>query len=188
MTRTWYNQAWTPALSAIIRELERAESKFGPFHNSHEGYAVLLEEVDELWDAIKANDKEHAKKEAVQVAAMALRFLLNLYEWEQEELESKLGAVCQRESATRECAGAMTGVTKPSTATTLSLSTNYWLSASEEAQKSYLHHYARACDLAAAVTEWAESVELSPAHISNICVAFVRGEPLPQKGATQGER
>lgn len=40
----------------------------------------------------------------------------------------------------------------------------------------------RACDLAAAVTEWGTSPEVSPARIMNICIAFVRGEPLPQKG------
>ena len=44
------------------------------------------------------------------------------------------------------------------------------------------HDTARACDLAAAVTEWGTSPEVSPARIMNICIAFVRGEPLPQRG------
>lgn len=66
-------------LVLVERELRRALVKFPvPFHNAHEGYAVLLEEVDELWDEIKANRADTARKEAVQVAAMAVRFLLEV--------------------------------------------------------------------------------------------------------------
>jgi len=60
----------------IADEYRNARSKFGGFHSAHEGYAVLKEEVDEMWDAIKSNDIKHAKKEAIQVAAMALAFVL----------------------------------------------------------------------------------------------------------------
>jgi hypothetical protein len=42
----------------VLEELERAESKFAPFNSSHEGYAVLLEEVDELWEIVKLNPKK----------------------------------------------------------------------------------------------------------------------------------
>ncbi len=63
----------------IDDELHRATSKFGPFHSAHEGYAVLKEEVDELWWAIKANStKENLRGEAIQVAAMAIRFILDV--------------------------------------------------------------------------------------------------------------
>lgn len=65
------------AIMAIIQEFQSATEKFGPFHNTHEGYAVLKEEVDELWDSIKANDTENALKEAIQVGAMALRFIVD---------------------------------------------------------------------------------------------------------------
>ena len=66
----------------VISELNRARMKFGNFHNYHEGYAVLLEEVDELWDAIKSKDKsdDDVRTEAIQVAAMALRFLTDCFE------------------------------------------------------------------------------------------------------------
>lgn len=56
-------------------EAKRAAEKFKPFNSPHEGFAVLKEEVDELWEEIKCNCIEAAKEEAVQVAAMALRFL-----------------------------------------------------------------------------------------------------------------
>lgn len=60
------------------QELERATKKYGSFASPHEGYAILKEEVDELWDAIKANESPQRKREeAIQVAAMALRFVLD---------------------------------------------------------------------------------------------------------------
>jgi NTP pyrophosphatase (non-canonical NTP hydrolase) len=60
---------------AIRAEYKSARRKFPKFHSAHEGYAVLKEEVDEMWDAIKRNDIEQARREAVQVGAMALAFL-----------------------------------------------------------------------------------------------------------------
>ncbi len=63
----------------VLEELQSATSKFNSFNNPHEGYAVILEELDELWDAIKANDLEAARREAIQVTAMGLRFLVDLY-------------------------------------------------------------------------------------------------------------
>lgn len=60
----------------VIREIEGAYAKHGrqPW-SRHEFYAVLLEEVDELWDAIKRDQPIDAvMDEIVQVAAMCLRF------------------------------------------------------------------------------------------------------------------
>jgi chromosome segregation and condensation protein ScpB len=52
--------------------------KYGKYHNSHEHYAVLKEELDEYWDDVKANKSEtpQAMYELVQVAAVALRYVL----------------------------------------------------------------------------------------------------------------
>ena len=58
-------------------ELDRATEMFDRFNSTHEGYAVLKEEVDELWEAVKKNDIQAARMEAYQVAAMAIRFLLD---------------------------------------------------------------------------------------------------------------
>ena len=60
----------------IQDEVNRARSKFPDFHSAHEGYAVIKEELDELWDEIKQNGgNERMKAEAIQVAAMAIRFI-----------------------------------------------------------------------------------------------------------------
>jgi len=56
----------------------RATKKFGPFASAHEGYAIVLEEVDEMWNEIKRNNIAKAREEAIQVAAMAIRFLVDV--------------------------------------------------------------------------------------------------------------
>ncbi len=66
------------AFSDVAAEFWRAEGKHKPFNSSHEGYAVIQEEVDELWADVKADRKEAALVEAVQVAAMGLRYVVNL--------------------------------------------------------------------------------------------------------------
>lgn len=61
----------------IATELDKAYAKHGaePW-GRHEFYAILKEEVDELWDAIKADHpQEDVIKEAIQVAAMVFRYL-----------------------------------------------------------------------------------------------------------------
>ena len=81
-------------------ELTFANATFSPFHSSHEGYAVLKEEVEEtideaggldrnikvLWDAIKENRNTmpyidnlefyalSCATEAIQVAAMCRKY------------------------------------------------------------------------------------------------------------------
>lgn len=65
-------------VDAVLVELQKATEKFGPFASAHEGYAVLLEEVDELWHEVKHGSLDRQREEAVQVAAMALRFLIDV--------------------------------------------------------------------------------------------------------------
>jgi hypothetical protein len=61
----------------VADEITAARSKFGPINGFHEGYAVLLEELDEFWDEVKRWPKRHCVevmlKELVQIAAMAQR-------------------------------------------------------------------------------------------------------------------
>lgn len=65
-------------LELVGQELQEAQTKFPPFNSAHEGYAVILEELDELWTVVKANHRRSAIDEAVQVAAMAVRFVLDI--------------------------------------------------------------------------------------------------------------
>ena len=70
-------------LKLIANEVSRAKTMFPDnFVNQHEGYSVMLEEVDEFWDEVKKNQKNYdllkQKKEAIQVAAMAVRICVEL--------------------------------------------------------------------------------------------------------------
>ena len=40
--------------------------------------AVIAEELDELWDEVKANRLDRACAEAIQVAAMGIRFVVDM--------------------------------------------------------------------------------------------------------------
>jgi len=64
----------------IEAELGKAQVKHAPMHGPHEGYGVILEELDELWDEVRAQkpDKIKMRKEALQVAAMAARFIVDI--------------------------------------------------------------------------------------------------------------
>ena len=62
-----------------LEEYGRASRKFSPFNSAHEGYAVLREEVDELWDEVKRNGPvSRMREEAIQIAAMAIRFVIDV--------------------------------------------------------------------------------------------------------------
>jgi len=70
------------ARKEIFDEMLNARNKFPVFNSAHEGYAVILEELDELWEAVKLNQNdprriEKMRIEAIQVGAMALRFLVD---------------------------------------------------------------------------------------------------------------
>lgn len=60
----------------VADEIDRAYAKHGkPYWGRHEWWGILKEEVDELWDEIKADsDPGELLEELIQVAAMCLRF------------------------------------------------------------------------------------------------------------------
>lgn len=72
------NAMLSSALSAALEEAITGRDKWGIANSAHEAFAVMQEEVDELWDHVKTKqhkrDLEAMRKEAIQVAAMALRF------------------------------------------------------------------------------------------------------------------
>lgn len=60
--------------------LSKALIKHAPMHSPHEGISVLREEMEELWEHVKADTgrSPEARKEAIQIAAMAMRYVLDL--------------------------------------------------------------------------------------------------------------
>lgn len=72
--------AYGIAAMDALDEVRRARELWGtdPFNSAHEGYAVALEEFDELkahvWTNQKRRDLPAMRKEAIQAAAMCLRF------------------------------------------------------------------------------------------------------------------
>lgn len=66
------------AIQQILSEYNRACDKFPAFNSDHEGCAIIREELDELWDAVKRNERSvTTRAEAKQLAAMALRFMVD---------------------------------------------------------------------------------------------------------------
>lgn len=67
-------------LDEVNKELTRAVLKFGPFVSPHEAHSVIREEMEELWDEIKKNKgrEQPAFDEAIQLAAMAVRYVFDL--------------------------------------------------------------------------------------------------------------
>ena len=83
MQHSAYNEKLDKALAEIKIEVANAKTVYPDnFVNQHEAYAVILEEVDELWDEIKKNQKKYdltaQRKEAKQAAAMLVRLMVEL--------------------------------------------------------------------------------------------------------------
>ncbi len=64
-------------LSLVEEELRAARAKHPPIHSAHEGFAIILEEVDELkaevWKNGAARDPQRMRAELIQIAAMCAR-------------------------------------------------------------------------------------------------------------------
>ncbi len=79
------------AIGLTVTELLSATAKFGEFASAHEGWAIIFEELDELWDEVKKKHEDPTRlngmrTEAKHVAAMGIRFLMDICEMEYEEL------------------------------------------------------------------------------------------------------
>ena len=61
----------------IKNQIKKAESKFSEYNSIHEGYGIIKEEFDELWDEIKKKEPNQLKMytEASHVACTAIRFM-----------------------------------------------------------------------------------------------------------------
>ncbi len=69
-------------LIEMEEEYQRAILMNEKFNSAHEGWAVIKEEVDELWDEVRKKRKnrnpDDMHKECIQIAAMAMRFSIDL--------------------------------------------------------------------------------------------------------------
>ncbi len=70
------------AVRLVVDDLVYATRQNSTFNSAHEGYAVILEELDELKAEIlkkrSERNPEELVKEATQVAAMAVRFMVDV--------------------------------------------------------------------------------------------------------------
>jgi hypothetical protein len=66
----------------VEEEVRQARALHDPINSAHEGYAVILEELDEFWDECRRKrgdrDPDAMLLELVQVAAMAERTAYDL--------------------------------------------------------------------------------------------------------------
>jgi hypothetical protein len=59
-------------VSRVIRKQPRG------FSSPHEGYAFIRDRLDELWAQVRGDDRGRAREQAMQVAAMAVRFMIDI--------------------------------------------------------------------------------------------------------------
>lgn len=75
------HEDWKVA-AEVLQELERAREKNSAMNSPHEGWAVIREEEEELWDLVKAYPRRASIKdmrsEVIQIAAMAIRFVIDV--------------------------------------------------------------------------------------------------------------
>lgn len=71
-------------VNTVLQEYNISVLKFPNFNTCHEGYAVIKEELEELWAEVKkrpCGNRQKMKKEASHVAAMAIRFMVDLCDY-----------------------------------------------------------------------------------------------------------
>jgi hypothetical protein len=74
-SRLQYFHFTASILEAIQQEANHAAARYGDFASTHEALGVLTEEYHELLEAIRSNQIKSISREALQVAAVALRIV-----------------------------------------------------------------------------------------------------------------
>jgi len=75
-------------MGLIRQELIRSVVKHPvSFHTPHEAFGVIYEELDEMVDEMRANNHAGFQKEAMQLAAMGARTMLDLGDYDRAALE-----------------------------------------------------------------------------------------------------
>ena len=85
----------TPGFVVNVQlELQRARAKHAPINSLHEGYAVIAEELDELWDQVRMKSELRdigvVYHELIQIAAMAQRTAEDVIEKHETETQDCL--------------------------------------------------------------------------------------------------
>ena len=65
-------------VAAVRAELLRARNQHAEIHHMYEGLGVIVEEVLELAEAVRADKGDTIRREAIQVAATAVRMIEDL--------------------------------------------------------------------------------------------------------------
>ncbi|HBT77423.1 MAG TPA: hypothetical protein DEB39_11005 [Planctomycetaceae bacterium] len=83
MTKAELRYLVSEVAKEVKEEIEVGEDRFGAFHSLHEALAILREEYMEteaaiFWEAQKKGDVNLIRKEAIQVAAVAVRLAVML--------------------------------------------------------------------------------------------------------------
>jgi len=76
-------------LSMVKNEHAYAISCFPPFNSAHEGLAVIQEEFEELKSEVfkksKYRNDSEMRREAIQIAAMAVRFIIDVTDRKEDD-------------------------------------------------------------------------------------------------------
>ncbi len=73
------------AVSLIFTQYGLAVTKHGPFPSAHHFAGVMLEEWDEFRDELRADNISGMRHEAAQMAAVCMRFLVDINIHDREE-------------------------------------------------------------------------------------------------------
>jgi len=70
--------AYKDIINDVLEEVAAAEKKYPSFRSSHEGYAIIKEELDELWDEVRRKDAYYPRHytEAKHIACTAIRYMI----------------------------------------------------------------------------------------------------------------
>ena len=75
-------------LDQIDDQIRYGKEKYGHFNSCHEGYGVLLEEVNEFWDLVKVNKTKNYDHDAlrnqmvnelIQIASVSIRLATEIH-------------------------------------------------------------------------------------------------------------
>jgi NTP pyrophosphatase (non-canonical NTP hydrolase) len=68
----------TEFLMAVRVEFEQAQRNYPPMITAHDALDIIREEIDELTEAVRHGTQDEVAHEAIQCAAMLLRYAVDL--------------------------------------------------------------------------------------------------------------